>query len=83
MRTVLGSQDVWEIVENGYEKPQDEAALSQREKDTLSKTKNKYQQALTLIHQYLNDTMFEKVASATTSKEAWEILAKSVKVLIK
>ncbi|XP_070019488.1 uncharacterized protein [Nicotiana sylvestris] len=74
MRAILGSQDVWEIVDTGYAKPDNEEALPQNEKDVLAKTRKKDQQALTLIHQYLDDAMFEKVADATTSKEAWEIL---------
>ncbi|XP_070056949.1 uncharacterized protein [Nicotiana tomentosiformis] len=78
MKAILGSQDVWEIVDRGYAKPNNEEALSQNEKDVLAKIRKKEQQALMLIHQYLDDAMFEKVADATTSKEAWEILQNSL-----
>ena len=70
IKAVLGTQDVWEIVEKGYEQPQNENTLSQNEKDALAKLKKKNQQALTLIHQCLDDSLFEKVADATMSKEA-------------
>nr|XP_009763554.1 PREDICTED: uncharacterized protein LOC104215436 [Nicotiana sylvestris] len=78
MKVILGSQDVWEIVDRGYVKPDNEEALPQNEKDVLAKTRKKDQQALPLIHQCLDDAMFEKVADATTSKEAWEILQNSL-----
>ncbi|XP_059310350.1 uncharacterized protein LOC132061589 [Lycium ferocissimum] len=63
MKALLGAYDVWEIVERGVD-----------EEDDAATTKKKYQKALTLIHQSLDEKMFEKVANATNSKQAWEIL---------
>ncbi|KAH0773391.1 hypothetical protein KY290_010528 [Solanum tuberosum] len=78
MKVILGSQDVWDIVDKGYTKPVNEEALSSNENEVLLKTRKKDQHDLTLIHYYLDDGMFEKVADATTSKEAWEILQNSL-----
>ncbi|KAH0781853.1 hypothetical protein KY290_001451 [Solanum tuberosum] len=78
MKVILGSQDVWDIVDKRYTKVVDEETLSSNEKEVLLKTRKKDQHALTLIHQCLDDSMFDKVADATTSKEAWQILQNSL-----
>ncbi|GJT12880.1 retrovirus-related pol polyprotein from transposon TNT 1-94 [Tanacetum coccineum] len=67
---LLGSHDVWEIVEKGIEKVDDESSLNAIQRVDLQKARKKDQSALTLIYQCLYDAMFEKVANTTTSKEA-------------
>ncbi|GMP73682.1 hypothetical protein CsSME_00031369 [Camellia sinensis var. sinensis] len=69
MKAVLRSQDVWEIVEDDYVKPQNESSLTANQKDALQKTKKKDKQALVLIHQCLDDPLFEKMANTTTTKQ--------------
>ncbi|XP_070043804.1 uncharacterized protein [Nicotiana tomentosiformis] len=83
MKAVLGSHDIWEIVDREYAKPHIVEALPQNEKEVLAKTRKKDQQALALIHQCLDVVMFEKVADATTSKEAWGILLNSLQGVYK
>ncbi|RDX81246.1 hypothetical protein CR513_38118, partial [Mucuna pruriens] len=74
MKILLGSQNVWEVVEKGYTLSKDVTILSQNEKKILMKTKKKDQQALTFIYQI----MFEMMSNVSTSIEAWEILKTSL-----
>lgn len=67
MRALLGSQDTWETVEKGYCEPSDEASLSLNQREALQKLRKNDQ----------HEAMFEKVANATTSKQALEILQNS------
>ncbi|XP_030447475.1 uncharacterized protein LOC115670364 [Syzygium oleosum] len=79
MKALLGSKDVWEVVQKGYDEPEDEAVLNQNQKNTLNKLRKGDQHALSIIHMGLDEAMFEKVASASKAKEAWDILENNFK----
>ena len=79
MKALLGAHDVWDIVENGYEDPQDDTGLSQQQRDKLRDARKRDKKALYLIYQALGDDDFEKISSASTAKEAWEKLQNSYK----
>lgn len=79
MKALLGAHDVWDIVEKGYNEPQDDSTLSQTQKDGLKDSRKRDKKALYLIYQALDDDGFEKISSAITAKEAWEKLQTSCK----
>ncbi|KAE8707740.1 TMV resistance protein N-like [Hibiscus syriacus] len=77
MKALIGSQDVWDIIEKGYNEPADDdsfATLIPDQKTTLKDSRKRDKKALYLIYQALDDDGFEKISSASSSKEAWEKL---------
>jgi hypothetical protein len=64
----LGSQDVWETVEKGFDESIDWATLTSAQREVVRKARRKDQQVLTIIHQCIDDVTFEIVANATTAK---------------
>eukprot|EP00253_Pinus_taeda_P019205 PITA_19205 len=77
MKALFSSQDIWDLVENGFQEPTDEAtynALSQQEKDVLRGNKKKDSKALFYIFQAVHESIFPRVAAATKSNQAWDIL---------
>ena len=66
MKTLFKSQDLWDLIENGYADPDDEIRLREnRKKDS---------KALFFIQQAVHETIFSRIAAAITSKQAWLIL---------
>ena len=62
MKTLFKSQDLWDLIENGYADPDDEIRLREnRKKDS---------KALFFIQQAVHETIFSRIAAATTSKQA-------------
>ena len=49
MKTLFFSQGIWDLIEKGFNEPQDESALTQDEKDKLQDKRKKDARALFLI----------------------------------
>jgi len=68
----LGSQDVWETVgKKSFEELIKGVTLTSAQKEVVQKAQRNNQQALTIIHQYLDDTTFEIVDNVATAKQVW------------
>ncbi|XP_078180787.1 uncharacterized protein LOC144574651 [Carex rostrata] len=79
MKALLGSLDVWEVVLSGYEEKTDTDKLPANELKALRESRKKDKTTLYNLFQAVDESGFEKIASATTSKQAWEILEKAYK----
>ena len=76
MKALFGSQDLWEFITDGQVEPTDEeeAAYTTEQKNAL-KDQRKKDKALFILYQGLDESTFENIAEATSSKQAWEILS--------
>ena len=79
IKALLGIHDVWEVVDKGFTLEENEVTLTAAQKENLKYLKKKKNKAKYLIFQSLDKDAFEKIASATSSKEAWEKLEISYK----
>ncbi|XP_042418650.1 uncharacterized protein LOC122006990 [Zingiber officinale] len=70
MEVLLGSLDVWDLVETGYTI----AETSDENEQALKAMKKRKKKVLFTIYQGIDEAAFELIAVATTSQEAWEIL---------
>ena len=77
MKALFSSQDIWDLVENGFAEPADAVAynaLTQAEKDLLKDTRKKDSKALFYLFQAIHESIFPRILVATKSKQAWDIL---------
>jgi len=79
MKALLGSQDAWEVVEEGFEEPTDTTGYTATQTKALKEMRSKDKATLYMLFRAIDESGFEKIASATTSKEAWDILKKVFK----
>jgi gag-polypeptide of LTR copia-type/Domain of unknown function (DUF4219) len=79
MRTLLGAQDAWEVVEVGFEEPVATSNQTTNQLKTLKEMRMKDKTALYFLFQAVDESGFEKIAGATTSKEAQDTLQKVFK----
>ena len=69
MKRMFKSQELWDLVEEGFED-----ANPTEPDHRLRETRKKDARALFLIHRALDDDIFSRIAVASTSHQAWEIL---------
>ena len=76
MKALFGSQELWELVTNGYVEPtsEQEATYNAEQKNLLKDQRKKDKKALFLLYQGVDESSFEKISKAKSSKEVWEIL---------
>jgi len=79
MKAYLGSQDVWDVVQGGFEEPEDFDEQTVAQIAALKKARVKDRKAMYALYRAVDDAGLEKLANAMTSKEAWEILEKTYK----
>nr|XP_010907207.2 premnaspirodiene oxygenase-like [Elaeis guineensis] len=75
--TFFGSQDLWEIVNNGCHElmTQEKASLSANQENELKDVKKKNKKILFFLYQAVEESSFQKNIEAASSKEAWDIIA--------
>nr|KYP55971.1 Gag polyprotein [Cajanus cajan] len=79
MKALLGSQDNWDVVENGHEEPVTTEGYSNAQLNSLKVVRAKDKAALYLLYRVVDESGFEKIANVKSSKEAWDILEKAKK----
>jgi Domain of unknown function (DUF4219) len=70
MKALLGSQDVCEVIELGYTEHTTLQGLTNNQVKELKESHKKDKIALYLMYQAVDESGFEKIAGAKTSKEA-------------
>lgn len=74
MKTLFASNDLWDLVKNGYEDFAEQERVSAAQRNELKEKQKNDAKALFMIQQGLEDTIFPRIMAATTSKEAWDLL---------
>nr|CAN60813.1 hypothetical protein VITISV_038722 [Vitis vinifera] len=74
MKTLFMSQDVWDLVENGFDEPENVITLTPLEKDQLKELKQMDAKTLLFIQQGVGNNIFPRIMRASKAKEAWDIL---------
>jgi len=64
MKVLHGSQDVWEVVQQGFEEPKNTTGYTTAQNKTLKETRLKDKAALYMLYRDVDESIFEKIASA-------------------
>jgi Domain of unknown function (DUF4219)/gag-polypeptide of LTR copia-type len=79
MKALLDLQDAWEVVEFGYAEHATVEGVTINQVKELKESLKKDKIALYMMYQAVDESGFEKIAGAKTSKEVWDTLEKIYK----
>ena len=79
MKALLGSLDAWEVTNDGFEEPTEIGGYTAAQTKALKETRAKDKTTLYMLFRTVDESGFEKIASSTTSKQAWDTLEKVFK----
>ncbi|XP_058776658.1 uncharacterized protein LOC131650979 [Vicia villosa] len=74
METYFSSQDIWDIVEEGFTVPADTSTLNATQEKELKKNKQRNSKALFTLQQAVTDAIFPRIMGAKTAKDVWNTL---------
>jgi len=77
MKALLGSQEVWEVVENGPQEPTDIEEHTIVQLVVLRATRVKHKAPLYALYWAVDESDFEKITNAKFWKDAWDISKKA------
>ena len=67
------------MVEEGFKEPKDTTGYTTAQNKALKEVRSKDKTTLYMLFRAVDESGFEKIASTTTSKEAWNTLGKVLK----
>jgi len=70
MKTFFCSQDLWDIIEEGFTIAEDTSTHTAAQKKELKENKQKDSRALFALQQAVDDTIFLRIIGATSAKQA-------------
>lgn len=77
MKVFFESQDLWNLVEDGLQEPNNPTALTSKQNAELKEDRKKDRKALFFIYQAVDEAIFERISTSLTSKDAWDMLYKT------
>ena len=67
MKVLYGSQDLWDIVDNGYSEPESENGLSAQQLNELRYAKKNDKKTLFSIYQAVDENIFERISGVSAA----------------
>lgn len=74
MNTLFKSYDLWDLIENGYDEPNELDRPTDAQWHKWKEKIKKYAKALFIIQEALVDMIFQSIMGVVTSKEALDLL---------